>query len=99
MRASSPVLLSSLAITLNGDNMEVVNKIAAWVKSGVVQVLDLLPDSPFSFEVPDVVHQYLGYLNYFVPVRLILGTLAAWTACIALWYAASVFMRWLRAIE
>lgn len=73
--------------------------IVKWVVDGIKSVIDLLPDSPFRFTVPDSVVSLLGHVNYFVPVGLMLKTMLAWTVCVGVWYAAMVFMRWLKAIE
>lgn len=79
--------------------MDILKSISGWIVDGVKSVVDLLPDSPFTFDVPASVQQMLGYVNYFIPIRQMLITLGAWTACVIVWYAASVFMRWLKAIE
>lgn len=42
---------------------------------------------------------YLGYLNYFVPVRTFLKIGTAWLAAIALFYLYSVLARWIKLIE
>ena len=78
---------------------DIINQFLDWVKSGVAAMIDLLPDSPFAFDVPAEVHQILGYINYFVPFRQILTIVTAWSVCVAVWYVSSLLLRWLRAIE
>ena len=62
-------------------------------------LLELLPKSPFRqflnrfSDIP-----FLGYLNWFVPVRDILVVMAAWLGAIALFYLYSIIMRWLKVI-
>ena len=62
-------------------------------------LMDVLPVSPFrqfldSFsDLP-----FLGYLNWFVPVRAMLIILAAWLGAITTYYLYSVIMRWLKVI-
>lgn len=77
----------------------IINSGISWLKNMVAGVIDLLPDSPFSFDIPDYVQDILGYINYFVPIGGMIKILTAWTACIIVWYAASVLMRWIKAIE
>ena len=80
----------------------VIGGCSAWVLSLIAVsagVIDLLPDSPFNFDLPDYVQDILGYINYFVPIGSMIKILTAWTACIIVWYAASALMRWIKAIE
>lgn len=65
--------------------------------SGVL--MEVLPVSPFrqfldSFaDIP-----FLGYLNWFVPVRDILIVFSAWLGAVSLYYLYSIIMRWLKVI-
>lgn len=80
--------------------MDILKALADWLLEGVKWVVDLLPDSPFRVDwIPDIVHQVMGYLNYFIPVGLMLKTMLAWTVVVGLWYVYSLLMRWLKAIE
>lgn len=62
-------------------------------------LMEVLPTSPFrqfldSFaEIP-----YLGYLNWFVPVKGILVVMGAWLTAVGLYYLYSIIMRWLKVI-
>lgn len=65
-------------------------------------VLDMLPDSPFLFLQELGNSQFgdwLGYLNWFVPVYSWVGLTSAWLTALGLWYVVAIFLRWLRAIE
>ena len=77
----------------------IINSGISWLKNMVAGVIDLLPDSPFQIDIPDYVHDIMGYINYFVPIGSMVKILAAWTACIITWYLASLLMRWTKAIE
>lgn len=62
-------------------------------------LMKVLPTSPFrsfikSFEAP----QYLGWLNWFFPVREVLSILTIWLSAIALFYIYSIVMRWIKMI-
>lgn len=63
------------------------------------KILSLLPHSPFrsfidNFQSP----QYLGWLNWFFPVKQIIVILGLWLSAIALFYLYSVIMRWVKLI-
>lgn len=60
----------------------------------------VLPTSPFQAYIQDFVPpDWLGILNWFVPVSAILGIFAAWLSAVALFYLYSIIMRWVRAID
>lgn len=77
----------------------IINSGISWLKNMAAAVIDLLPDSPFRIDVPDYVHDIMGYINFFVPIGSMVKILTAWTACILTWYLASLIMRWIKAIE
>ena len=60
---------------------------------------EVLPRSPFrqfldSFsDIP-----FLGYLNWFVPIKEILIVMVAWLGAVTLYYLYSIIMRWLKVI-
>ena len=60
------------------------------------QVLPVSPFRQFLDEFANI--PFLGYLNWFVPVRGILIVLVAWLGAITLFYLYSVIMRWLKVI-
>lgn len=65
-------------------------------------LLSVLPLSPFKSFIEGIQlsigAKYLGWLNWFVPVRQILAVLAAWLSAIALFYMYSIIMRWVKVI-
>lgn len=72
--------------------MELINKFAGWL-------CDILPTSPFRQYIDSFSNlPFLGYLNWFIPVRSILTVLAAWLGSIALFYMYSIVMRWVKMI-
>lgn len=64
--------------------------------NGLMEVLPTSPFRGFLDEFADL--PFLGYLNWFVPVRSILVVLSAWLGAVALFYAYSIVMRWLKVI-
>lgn len=65
-----------------------------------VTVVDLLPDSPFSFldtfAAPAEV--VMGYVNWFVDIGTISAIFTGWLACILLWYGYGIVLRWIKVI-
>ena len=63
------------------------------------RLIDILPASPFANALSNFANlPYLGYLNWFIPVRGILTVMGAWLAAITLFYLYSVIMRWVKLI-
>lgn len=62
----------------------------------VVQLLPLSPFADFIDEFSDL--PFLGYLNWFIPVRGILTVMAAWLGAVTLFYLYSVVARWVKLI-
>lgn len=67
---------------------------------GLIQnIVNVLPQSPFAPFVEQFSSiPFLGYLNWFFPVRACLTVMAAWLAAITLFYIYSVVMRWVKLI-
>lgn len=67
---------------------------------GLIQnIINVLPQSPFAPFVAEFSNlPFLGYLNWFFPVRACLTVMAAWLAAITLFYIYSVIMRWVKLI-
>lgn len=60
-------------------------------------LLSVLPHSPFTGfidKLSDV--PYLGYLNWFIPVKAILTIFTAYLSAVALFYVYSVIARWVK---
>lgn len=67
---------------------------------GLIQnIIRVLPTSPFAPFVEEFSSlPFLGYLNWFFPVRACLTVMSAWLAAITLFYIYSVVMRWVKLI-
>ncbi|RKI98475.1 hypothetical protein D7X87_26740 [bacterium D16-54] len=63
-------------------------------------LLSFLPDSPFTafFDSMDKVPA-LGYLNYFIPIPLIISIGEAWLTCIGIFYLYQAILRFVKLIE
>lgn len=59
----------------------------------------VLPHSPFKEFLAEVSGiPYLGYLNWFVPVRGMLRVMAVWLGAVTLFQLYSIVMRWLKVL-
>ena len=62
-------------------------------------IVRVLPHSPFA----DMIQQFseipfLGYLNWFIPVRAMLTVMLIWLTAVAAFYLYSVIARWVKLI-
>lgn len=71
---------------------------AAW--NGIMtRIMEVLPTSPFQDFIDNFSNlPYLGYLNWFFPVRGVLAVMGAWLGAIALFLIYSIIMRWVKMI-
>lgn len=70
---------------------------------GLMAILSLLPDSPFKIlddlAATGQIAEWLGMVNWFVPVYSFVGILEGWLVCVAVYYVYQIVLRWLNAIE
>lgn len=60
----------------------------------------LLPESPFTMFIGSINNiPYLDILNWFFPVSEVLAIGEAWLLAITAFYAVSLVLRWIKAIE
>lgn len=70
-----------------------------FLKTLIETMLSFLPDSPFQ----EVIAQFkdlpfLGYINYFIPIKPYLIFLSGWLVAIGLYYLVQTVLRWLNVI-
>lgn len=62
-------------------------------------ILSALPTSPFDKYLDQLAGlDYLGYLNWFIPVGAFVGILVTWTTAVGVFYIYSIIMRWVKMI-
>lgn len=62
--------------------------------------LSWLPTSPIQDYAQTINNSTgLGWLNWFLPIGTMLELMSAWLAAIALYYLASIILRWVKAIQ
>lgn len=76
--------------------MNIISRCISWVAQALSTILPLSPFRDFIDCLEAV--PYLGWLNFFVPVREILVVMTAWLGAIALFYGYSIIMRWLKVL-
>lgn len=68
-----------------------------------ISVINLFPASPFAPAIAafnnSVVHEYLGYLNYIIPVGTMLTILSLWIAAVATYYVYQLILRWIKVVD
>ncbi len=83
--------------------MDIFNNIITWIGDKLNYILSLicvvLPDSPFKLLDSSPIGEYIGYINYFVPIDFMLDLLSVWTAAIIIYYGVQILMRWAKAIK
>ena len=66
-------------------------------------ILSFLPNSPFKGIIEWVnglgIKEYLSYLAWLVPVKMIVGITAVWVTAVSIYFIYSVIMRWIKMIE
>lgn len=80
--------------------MDILNKIMDFIGDKLAYVMNLFPVSPFKSYI-DYFKQlpYMGYINWFIPIDVIVDVTVAWCTVIAIYYLYSVVARWVKAIE
>ena len=62
-------------------------------------ILSILPDSPFIAIDNSPVSEYIGYINWIVPMTEIIAILQVWVVAIATYYLVVIVLRWIKAIQ
>lgn len=63
-------------------------------------IVNSLPVSPIVWlEANPTIRLYLSYVNWFIPIYLMIPILEAWLICILCYYVIQVVLRWAKVIE
>lgn len=79
--------------------VEFLNALIKQLGTIVTSIFNILPNSPFSDIDITPLNDYLGYLNYLVPVGKIVSVVTLWTIAIGTYYIVQIVLRWLKVIE
>lgn len=62
--------------------------------------IGLLPQSPFKAFIDEIgEHEWLGYINWLIPIDKFIVIGESWLVAVGLFYLVSVILRWAKAIE
>lgn len=64
--------------------------------SALGSIISFLPNSPFQAVNNANVDQFLGTLNWFLPISEIIAILQAWLVCVVVFYLYQVILRWVK---
>lgn len=76
-----------------------LNLIIKALGSVVQFVFGILPNSPFTILDNSPIAEWLGTLNFFVPVSEIIAICELWLVSVGLYYIYQIVLRWVKAIE
>lgn len=71
-------------------------KIFEWIQGFLASVLPTSPFRQFIDRFQGI--EYLGWLNWFVPVQEILVVMGVWLVSIAAFYLYSILLRWVKVL-
>lgn len=69
------------------------------IQTLVSTISSVLPHSPFIDFINNLEIPYLEYVNWVVPIGTFMKIGAVWLVSIGLFYAYSIVLRWIKAIE
>lgn len=75
-----------------------LNAIINGFASIVVTILNLLPQTPFSWDL-GALGPYWAYVNYFVPFGTLSGIMATYLLSVMIWYGVRWVLRFVRYID
>ncbi len=63
-------------------------------------VIILLPTSPFqSIKIDPIFIDFLGYMNYYIPMKNLLAIMIEWLSCIVIYYTYQLCLRHIKAVS
>lgn len=69
----------------------IINFLITLICGIISWIVNILPTSPFAGITLDVPSEFMGYVNYFLPVNLMMPVLLAWGTCIV----GYKFIKWI----
>lgn len=79
--------------------IDFVNFLIAAVGGILSFLFSVLPDTPFSLVDIAPVADFLGYLNYLLPVTEIVAILTVWCSAIGVYYIYQIVLRYVKVVE
>lgn len=72
-----------------------INWFLSQISDGFVFVINLLPDSPFKFNVP-FDNKVIESMNYLIPIKEATLHLTVYVSAVLIYYSLRVLLRWLK---
>ena len=80
--------------------MEFLEKLGETASGLMENLIEILPKSPIVYLTSNpTVKEYLGYINWFIPIYSMLTLLEGWLTAIVAYYFFQIILRWIKAIE
>lgn len=88
--------------------LEILKNAVVWLINFLINLVSVvlnllfsfLPNSPFkNMNSFTGVTEFIGYLNWLIPVKLFVTTLSLWIVAITSYYIYSIALRYFKAIE
>lgn len=77
-----------------------IETIIEWINKFLGSILFFLPDSPFTGFIEEIESwDWLGWLNWVLPIGTFIKILVGWGACVTAYYLYSVVLRWIKAVS
>jgi hypothetical protein len=74
-----------------------LNYIIKGLGSVLTVIFSILPSSPFKYLDNSPIKDYLGIINYFIPLDFIISTGETWLTAIGIYYIYQIVLRWIKA--
>lgn len=63
-------------------------------------LMEIIPHSPFQQYIKLIsVSEYIGYINWFIPVHAILIIINTWLVAIGVYYSYMIIARWIKLLD
>ena len=78
-----------------------LDMLVGFLRSVLGGLVSILPHSPFEqfYGVLQVPQQILGWVNWFVPVGVLLGIMVVWLVAIAGYYVYKALLHWIGLVD
>jgi hypothetical protein len=74
--------------------MFVFSSLLDWLEGVFAGILSFLPDSPFRLITNDAVAEYMGYINWIIPIAEIIAIMQLWITAIGIFYLYRAILKW-----
>ena len=76
-----------------------INLVIKGIGVAIGLVVGLLPPSPFQAIDNSPIADFIGGLNWIIPISSMVTILTAWVLCIGVYYVIMLVLRWVKAID